>query len=80
MQGLETLTETYGFLDNVKIVTLAPEIDVTGEITKELSRKGITVALGHSLADLEDGERGAQNGARLITHLFNAMSPVTYFY
>lgn len=60
---------------NVKIVTLAPEIDETGEITRELNQRGITVSMGHSMANLEDGERAAQNGARLITHLFNAMVP-----
>lgn len=74
-KSFDTLLATYGSLDNVKIITLAPENDLTGEITKKLTTMGITVALGHSMASLSEGEIAAQNGATLITHLFNAMLP-----
>lgn len=75
-RNFDSLLETYGNnLDNVKIVTLAPENDATGEITKKLTSMGITVALGHSMGSLSEGETAAQNGATLITHLFNAMLP-----
>lgn len=74
-KGFESLLDTYGSLDNVKIVTLAPENDVTGDVTRKLSSMGITVSLGHSMASLSEGEKAAQNGATLITHLFNAMLP-----
>ncbi|XP_055844077.1 N-acetylglucosamine-6-phosphate deacetylase [Episyrphus balteatus] len=74
-KNFETLLATYGTLDNVKILTLAPELDITGEVTKKLTLMGITVALGHSMASLSEGEKAAQNGATLITHLFNAMLP-----
>lgn len=68
--------DTYSNLSNVKIITLAPEKDAEGIVIKALTKMGVTVALGHSIANLSQGEVGVQNGARLITHLFNAMLPV----
>ncbi|XP_017480939.1 PREDICTED: N-acetylglucosamine-6-phosphate deacetylase isoform X2 [Rhagoletis zephyria] len=73
--GIDTLVEAYSNLGNAKIITLAPEKDPTGAVTKALTNMGITVALGHSIANLSQGELAVQNGARLITHLFNAMLP-----
>lgn len=74
--GMETLMSIYKSLDNVKIVTLAPELDFSGEVVRKLTEMGITVSLGHSMGNLKDGEEAAKNGATLITHLFNAMLPV----
>lgn len=66
----------YGSLENIKIVTLAPELDKGFEVTQALTAMGITVSVGHSMANVEDGERAVESGATLITHLFNAMLPV----
>uniref|UniRef100_A0A1A9WHR8 N-acetylglucosamine-6-phosphate deacetylase n=1 Tax=Glossina brevipalpis TaxID=37001 RepID=A0A1A9WHR8_9MUSC len=74
-KGIDSLLQTYGSLDNVKIITIAPELDVTGEVVQTLTKKGIIVSLGHSMGSLSDGEKAAKNGASLITHLFNAMLP-----
>nr|XP_044250507.1 N-acetylglucosamine-6-phosphate deacetylase [Drosophila takahashii] len=75
LQGLGTLEATYGSLERLKIITLAPEKVTDREVIGQLVDRGITVALGHSMASLSDGERAVQQGASLITHLFNAMLP-----
>jgi len=75
--GLDSLEKIYGplatLLENCKIITLAPELDLTGEIIEYLTRNNIIVSLGHSAASLKDAENAVNKGARCITHLFNAM-------
>lgn len=70
------MIEVYKSLDNIAIITLAPEIDGASSVIEQLVKKGIIVSLGHSTANLEQGEKAVQHGASLITHLFNAMLPV----
>ncbi|KAJ8919369.1 hypothetical protein NQ315_016462 [Exocentrus adspersus] len=75
VHGISTLEEIYGSLDNVKIITLAPEFENSTEVIKALVERKIVVSLGHSTADLAVGEEAVKDGASLITHLFNAMLP-----
>ncbi|KAM6962449.1 N-acetylglucosamine-6-phosphate deacetylase [Aplochiton taeniatus] len=44
--GIEELFETYGALDNVIMVTLAPELMNSKSVIQELIQRGITVSLG----------------------------------
>ncbi|XP_004927838.1 N-acetylglucosamine-6-phosphate deacetylase [Bombyx mori] len=74
-RGIDTIREVYGSLDNVVIITLAPELPGCFEAIKDLTNLGIKVALGHSIASLAEGEKAVECGANLITHLFNAMLP-----
>lgn len=72
--GIEAVEDMYGDFKNIRIITLAPEHDPMGKVVRELCAKGISVSMGHSVANLTHGETAAINGATLITHLFNAMS------
>lgn len=73
--GLSDLMDTYGSLDSVCVLTLAPELQHSGSVVRELSHRGITVSLGHSVANLSQAEEAVECGATFITHLFNAMLP-----
>ncbi len=60
----------------VRLVTLAPELPGALELVAELSGRGVAVALGHSGASAAEAERAVDAGARLVTHVFNAMAPL----
>ncbi len=57
------------------LVTLAPEQVPAGAI-RELVRRGVIVAAGHTLASYAQLELARQEGLRGFTHVFNAMSPL----
>lgn len=59
----------------VLLCTVAPET-VSGSQIQELVRAGIIVSLGHSDAPLATARTATEAGATLVTHLFNAMSPL----
>ncbi|KAG0053075.1 hypothetical protein BGZ83_001718 [Gryganskiella cystojenkinii] len=59
--------------NSVKIITCAPELEGIMESIPDLVRAGITVSVGHSMANISQAEQAVQNGATFITHLFNAM-------
>lgn len=73
--GLSDVIRTYGGLDSVSVVTLAPELAHSESVVMELSQMGVTVSLGHSAAHLSQAEDAVLHGASFITHLFNAMLP-----
>lgn len=73
------ITDFYGNLDNIKIITLAPELEGSMEVIKQLSSNGIVVSLGHTSSDMETSIQAVKNGATFITHLFNAMPSVCIF-
>ncbi|HYW19117.1 MAG TPA: N-acetylglucosamine-6-phosphate deacetylase [Nodularia sp. (in: cyanobacteria)] len=60
----------------VKGITLAPELDTTGEVIPYLRSLGIIVSLGHSLATAAQAEAAFKQGATMVTHAFNAMPPL----
>lgn len=57
----------------VKIITLAPELDFTGQVIPYLNSIGITISLGHSLATAFQTKKAFEQGASMVTHAFNAM-------
>jgi N-acetylglucosamine-6-phosphate deacetylase len=60
----------------VKVITLAPELDPTGEVIPYLRSLGITVSLGHSQATATQAQTAFNAGATMVTHAFNAMPPL----
>jgi N-acetylglucosamine-6-phosphate deacetylase len=71
---LENVKQVLGeFTPYVKVITLAPELDTTGEVIPYLRQQGITVSLGHSLATSAEAQQAFQQGATMVTHAFNAM-------
>lgn len=61
----------YGAL--VKLITLAPELDPDTKVIPFLCQQHITVSLGHSLANGTETSKAIDGGAKLVTHIFNAM-------
>ena len=73
--GFPDLLDVYGGnLKDVSIITLAPELDLDCSVIKECTKSGVTISIGHSAATLKQAESAFRSGARLITHLFNAMT------
>ncbi|KXN87488.1 Putative N-acetylglucosamine-6-phosphate deacetylase [Leucoagaricus sp. SymC.cos] len=86
--GTKTFEEVYG-ADNlahqedwimgneqaaaVRIITAAPETAGVMDTIKHLSGHGIIFSIGHSIATTEVATNAVRHGAKLITHLFNAM-------
>ncbi|KAF9807916.1 hypothetical protein IEO21_08011 [Rhodonia placenta] len=57
----------------VRIITAAPEIDGVMATVPEVVQRGVVFSIGHSIASTDIATQAVYHGARLITHLFNAM-------
>lgn len=70
---LKPSIENYQLIEDdfIKIVTLAPELDENGELSKYLNEKGVKVQAGHCVG----GDLSLCDGA---THLFNAMAGINH--
>jgi len=73
-RGYGTMTEVYGCMDNVAMVTIAPELENAEEAVGNLAGRRVVVSVGHSAGCLVDGEKAYSRGAHFMTHLFNAMT------
>lgn len=58
---------------SVRIVTLAPELDGAEAVVRWLVAERVIVALGHTDAGYDEFAAAATWGARMVTHVFNAM-------
>jgi N-acetylglucosamine-6-phosphate deacetylase len=57
----------------VRVVTLAPELPGGMDLVRELVESGVIAAVGHTEATFDQAREAFAVGARLATHLFNAM-------
>ncbi|MBN4062698.1 MAG: N-acetylglucosamine-6-phosphate deacetylase [Alkaliphilus sp.] len=66
-------------LDIIKIITLAPEMDVGHEFLYELKKlNSITPSIGHSNATYDEAVKAIEKGIKHVTHLFNTMTPMLH--
>ena len=72
--NLDTLKKLLGdYTEIIKIITLAPELDPSGETIQYLCDRQIIVSLGHSTANAAQTKIAIAQGAAMVTHAFNAM-------
>ncbi len=62
----------------VKLVTVAPEQPGALEFIRAAREDGVTVSVGHTVADYDAAAAAFAAGARQATHLFNAMPPFAH--
>ncbi len=62
----------------LRLVTLAPERPGAIAAITQLTQAGVLVSVGHSDATATQVAAAAAAGARLVTHLFNAQSPLRH--
>jgi len=60
----------------IKLVTMAPEEDINGELVSTLKQQNVIASIGHSDATYEQLLQGIKWGMTHVTHLFNGMRGV----
>lgn len=68
------------YADIIKTITLAPETDENDfAAIREICRDtDVVVSMGHTSADYNTAMAGVSAGVKHVTHLFNAMTPLTH--
>ncbi len=68
------------YKDIIKTITLAPETDTEDfAAIREICRDtDVVISMGHTSADYETAMASINAGVKHITHLFNAMTPLTH--
>lgn len=66
------------YKDIIKIITLAPEKEGSMKFIKYCVNNNIIVSIGHTNANYEIAMAAIENGAKHITHIFNAMTPLNH--
>lgn len=61
---------------NIKIVSLAPEVDGGLDLVKHLAKIGVVASIGHTGAKYSDVEAAVAAGATNVTHTYNAQTPL----
>ena len=60
----------------VKMITIAPELPGGLDAVRQVVAAGVTAAIGHTAGDDQITRAALDAGARVATHLFNAMPPI----
>jgi N-acetylglucosamine-6-phosphate deacetylase len=66
------------FIDIIRLITLAPEMDGADEFMGYLQKNypHILLSIGHSDASFDEAKESFKRGVSHATHLFNAMNPL----
>ena len=62
----------------LRLITLAPELVGALDAIRRLTARNVVVSIGHTNATLDEAHAGIDAGARMFTHLFNAMRPLNH--
>jgi N-acetylglucosamine-6-phosphate deacetylase len=65
-------------MNALRLITLAPELVGGLDAIRRLTARGVVVSIGHTNATLDEANAGIAAGARMFTHLFNAMRPLNH--
>jgi len=67
------------YIDVIRIITYAPELDINFKFTKEVKEKtNITLSIGHTGASFNQAKDAFAHGCSHVTHLFNGMTPLNH--
>lgn len=61
---------------NIKIVSLAPEVEGADELIRHLAAIGVTASAGHTDAGYNEMSRAIESGLKNVTHTYNAQKPL----
>lgn len=73
LQSVYGGSDTQDWLENVCIVTAAPEIPGVLDIIPEITLHNVIFSIGHTEADQATAREAVLAGATMITHMYNAM-------
>ena len=59
-------------------MTIAPEVEGALDFIKEATKRGVRLAIGHTVATHDEALAGIRAGANSLTHTFNAMAPLNH--
>ncbi len=63
-------------LKQTRLLTIAPELPGAIEAIRRAVARGVVVSIGHTDASLRQAQAAVAAGARMFTHVFNAMRPL----
>jgi N-acetylglucosamine-6-phosphate deacetylase len=62
----------------LRLITLAPELPGALDAIRRLTARNVVVSIGHTNATFDEANAAIEAGARMFTHLFNAMRPLNH--
>lgn len=74
-ENFDKLNSSSGGL--MKLITIAPEAFDSDKFIEKCSQQ-VAISIGHTSANADEAQKAINLGARHITHLYNAMTPMTH--